>query len=148
MAAGLLVAIEVHLVLQEALEDILQETTELLIIMVFVNLHQLETLEVILRETKTLINLLENHILQETLKAIQNQREITERTMLHVIVVIQENLEVTQNLQEVLVVTQHRQEALEATLQPEVAQEGVAGVHQEVLEDNLTTRFQDKFLTN
>ncbi len=148
MAAGLLVAIEVHLVLQEALEDILQETTELPIIMVFVNLHQLETLEVILRETKTLINLLENHILQETLKAIQNQLEITERTMLHAIVVIQENLEVTQNLQEVLVVTQHRQEALEATLQPEVAQEGVAGVHQEVLEDNLTTRFQDNFLTN
>lgn len=68
--------------------------------------------------------------------------------MLHVIVAIQENLEVTQNLQEVLVVTQLRQEALEATLQPEVAQEGVAEVHLEALEDNLAARFQDKFLTN
>lgn len=109
MVADLLAAIEVHLVQQEIQEDILQETIELPIIMVFVNLHQLETLEAILRETKVLIERLKNHILQENLEAIQN-------------------------LQEALVVTLLHQEVV---LHLEVTQEEVAEVHQEVLEDNL-----------
>lgn len=116
IVADLLVAIEVHLVQQEALEGILQETIELPI-MVFVNLHQLETLEAILRETKIIIGLLENHTLQETLKTTQSQLE---KTMLHVIVAIQENLEATQNLQEAHVVTLLLQEVV---LHLEVAQE-------------------------
>ncbi|AZJ34943.1 hypothetical protein D6T69_05140 [Tenacibaculum singaporense] len=109
MVADLLAAIEVHLVQQEIQEDILLETIELPIIMVFVNLHQLETLEAILRETKVLIERLKNHILQENLEAIQN-------------------------LQEALVVTLLHQEVV---LHLEVTQEEVAEVHQEVLEDNL-----------
>lgn len=109
MVADLLAAIEVHLVQQEIQEDILQETIELPIIMVFVNLHQLETLEAILRETKVLIERLKNHILQENLEAIQN-------------------------LQEALVVTLLHQEVV---LHLEVTQEEVAEVHQEALEDNL-----------
>jgi hypothetical protein len=134
-AVDLPVTIEVHLAQQEVQEDILPETIELPIIMMFVNLHQFETLEVvILRETKVLIELLKNHILQETLKAIQNQLEITEETTLLVRVAIQENLEVIRNHLEVLVVTLLHQEA---ALHLEVAREEVAEVHQEALEDNL-----------
>jgi len=135
-AVDLPVTIEVHLAQQEVQEDILPETIELPIIMMFVNLHQFETLEVILRETKVLIELLKNHILQETLKAIQNQLEITEETTLLVRVAIQENLEVIRNHLEVLVVTLLHQEVQEVLLPPE-AQEEVTEAHQEALEDNL-----------
>ncbi|GFD76232.1 hypothetical protein KUL156_62150 [Alteromonas sp. KUL156] len=85
---------------------------------VFVNLHQLEILEAIPRETNILIDLLESRILQETLKVIQNLLEILVVTLLH------------QEVQEVLL--------------PE-AQEEVTEAHQEALEDNLASKFQDKF---
>ncbi|GFD82272.1 hypothetical protein KUL118_51340 [Tenacibaculum sp. KUL118] len=86
---------------------------------VFVNLPQLEILEAIPRETNILIDLLESRILQETLKVIQNLLEILVVTLLH------------QEVQEVL-------------LLPE-AQEEVTEAHQEALEDNLASKFQDKF---
>jgi len=56
-------------------------------------------------------------------------------------------LEITEAIQDLLTdlhllkVILLLQETLEVTLQPEVAQEGVAEVHQEALEDNLTARF-------
>lgn len=51
--------------------------------------------------------------------------------------ILQETLKVIQNLLEILVVTLLHQEVQEVLLLPEA--------HQEALEDNLASKFQDKF---